>query len=124
MEFVLILAAIVGGLLVAIVLVNASVEWSRAVCSIVRSRRDEPWGGILRRVLSTSVRSKGPWLLAAMLVVVTLLHREPWAPYFLATGTAWIAFVLANFLFAIVASWLYSAYSRKRAGQRKDDGAA
>jgi hypothetical protein len=124
MGFATTLAAIVAGLLVAIVLVNASVEWSRAVWTMVRTHRDEPWITTLRQAATISIRNRGPWVLAAVIVIFAFLPREPWAIGFLAACTAWIAFALATFLLGVGASSLYSAFKRKRADQRKEDDAA
>lgn len=120
MDFVPTLAAIVGGFLVAIVLVNASVEWSRAVWSIVRTHRGEPWIKLLCRAATISIRSRGLWVLVSAIVIVALLPREPWAIGFMASSAAWITFVLAIFLLGVGASSLYSAFTRKRAGQERE----
>lgn len=124
MGFVPTLAAIAGGLVVGIVLVNASVEWSRAVWNIVRTHRDEPWIRVLFRIATQSIRSRGPWVWAAVIVIVALLPRESWAIGFMAAATAWIVFVVVIVLLPVVASSLYSAFLRKRADQGKKDDAA
>lgn len=124
MRFMPTLAAIICGLLVSIILVNACVGWGRAAWQVVRSHPQESWLKRLYRVGALSVRNKGPWVLAAVITGIFLLPPEPWASGLLAAGMSWIVFILVMLLFAALVTWVYAAVTRKRTRPARQDDAA
>lgn len=123
-EFLPVLAALAGGLLAGIVLVDALVDWySRLGREFREGRRlGLGWTRLGFRSAAASIRHRGPWLLAVAAVLVAMLPDRPFAAGFVAGVLSWPALAVVVTLAAVAVSWICVAFARWRAGKARRDG--
>lgn len=123
MSFTFILGAIVCGLVVGVVVSNASISWGRELRRMYSAAPNRSRRTLLIELITTSLRRKEPWIIIFAVTSAFLLPREPWAKGLLAAAISWLAFFSSALLIAMAATSIYSAVNTSKGDPGRNDTA-